>query len=32
VSDRVIRLPFYNELSEADQGRVVSAIHEFVCA
>jgi len=29
ISDRVIRLPFYNELSEADQDRVVSAILEF---
>jgi dTDP-4-amino-4,6-dideoxygalactose transaminase len=32
VSDRVIRLPFYNELSEADQKRVVSAVQEFGCA
>jgi dTDP-4-amino-4,6-dideoxygalactose transaminase len=31
VSDCVIRLPFYNELSEADQERVISGIHEFVC-
>ena len=30
VSDRVIRLPFYNELNEADQARVVSAFKEFV--
>jgi dTDP-4-amino-4,6-dideoxygalactose transaminase len=29
VSDCVIRLPFYNELSEADQERVVSAVQEF---
>jgi dTDP-4-amino-4,6-dideoxygalactose transaminase len=29
VSDRVIRLPFYNELGESDQERVVSAVHEF---
>jgi dTDP-4-amino-4,6-dideoxygalactose transaminase len=29
VSDRVIRLPFYNKLSESDQARVVSAVHEF---
>ena len=29
ISDRVIRLPFYNELSEEDQARVVSAILEF---
>jgi len=32
VSARVIRLPFYSELTEADQARVVSAIHEFVDA
>ena len=30
VSDRVIRLPFYNELNEADQARVVSAFKEFI--
>jgi dTDP-4-amino-4,6-dideoxygalactose transaminase len=29
VSDCVLRLPFYNELSEADQSRVVSAVLEF---
>jgi dTDP-4-amino-4,6-dideoxygalactose transaminase len=29
VSDRVIRLPFYNELSETDQARVVSAVLDF---
>jgi dTDP-4-amino-4,6-dideoxygalactose transaminase len=29
VSDRVIRLPFYNELSEADQDRVAAAVVEF---
>ena len=29
VSDRVIRLPFYNELNEADQDRVVAAVVEF---
>jgi dTDP-4-amino-4,6-dideoxygalactose transaminase len=29
VSDRVVRLPFYNELSEADQARVVAAVSEF---
>ncbi len=29
VSDRVIRLPFYNELSEAEQARVVSSVLEF---
>ena len=31
VSDRVVRLPFYNELSEADQARVVAAVSEFAC-
>jgi dTDP-4-amino-4,6-dideoxygalactose transaminase len=31
VSDRVIRLPFYNDLSEEDQGRVVAAVLEFSC-
>ncbi len=29
VSDRLLRLPFYNDLSEADQARVVTAIYEF---
>jgi dTDP-4-amino-4,6-dideoxygalactose transaminase len=29
LSDRVIRLPFYNELCEGDQERVVSAVCEF---
>jgi dTDP-4-amino-4,6-dideoxygalactose transaminase len=29
VSDRLLRLPFYNDLSEADQARVVSAIKDF---
>jgi dTDP-4-amino-4,6-dideoxygalactose transaminase len=31
VSDTVIRLPLYNELSEADQAVVTAAIREFVC-
>ena len=31
VSDRLLRLPFYNELSEADQARVIEAIAEFAC-
>jgi dTDP-4-amino-4,6-dideoxygalactose transaminase len=31
VSDRVLRLPFYNELSESDQARVVKAVSEFQC-
>lgn len=29
VSDRLLRLPFYNDLEEADQARVVTAIQEF---
>ena len=29
ISDRLLRLPFYNDLSEADQARVVEAIQEF---
>jgi dTDP-4-amino-4,6-dideoxygalactose transaminase len=29
VSDRLLRLPFYNDLTEADQARVVAAIIEF---
>ena len=29
VSARLLRLPFYNELTEADQARVVTAIREF---
>lgn len=29
VSDRLLRLPFYNDLTEADQARVVSAITNF---
>lgn len=31
VSDRLLRLPFYNDLSESDQARVVSAIEDFPC-
>jgi dTDP-4-amino-4,6-dideoxygalactose transaminase len=29
VSDRLLRLPFYNDLDEADQVRVVEAIKAF---
>ena len=29
VSDRLLRLPFYNDLTEADLARVVTAIQEF---
>jgi dTDP-4-amino-4,6-dideoxygalactose transaminase len=31
VSDRLIRLPFYNELTEGDQANVVSEVHNFDC-
>ena len=30
VSDRLVRLPFYNDLSEADQAYVAAAIVEFL--
>jgi dTDP-4-amino-4,6-dideoxygalactose transaminase len=29
VSDRLVRLPFYNDLTEAEQMRVVAALKEF---
>ena len=29
VADRLIRLPFYNQLEEAEQARVVEAVREF---
>lgn len=29
VSDRLLRLPFYNDLTESDQSRVVAAIKDF---
>ena len=29
ISDRLVRLPFYNDLSEADQHRVVEAVCQF---
>ena len=29
ASDRLLRLPFYNTLSAADQARVVRAVKEF---
>jgi dTDP-4-amino-4,6-dideoxygalactose transaminase len=29
VSDRLLRLPFYNDLSESDQERVIEAVLEF---
>lgn len=30
VSDRLLRLPFYNDLSAADQGAVIDAVRTFV--
>jgi len=30
VSDRLLRLPFYNDLTEYDQGRVIAAVCSFV--
>jgi dTDP-4-amino-4,6-dideoxygalactose transaminase len=30
ISDRLVRLPFYNDLSEADQARVVAATRSFL--
>jgi dTDP-4-amino-4,6-dideoxygalactose transaminase len=29
VSDRLVRLPFYNDLTDADQARVVAALKDF---
>ncbi len=29
VSGRLLRLPFYNDLTESDQARVVAAIRSF---
>ncbi len=29
ISDRLLRLPFYNDLSELDQARVVAAVRQF---
>jgi hypothetical protein len=29
VSDRLVRLPFYNSLTEAEQNCVIDAIHSF---
>lgn len=31
VSQRLLRLPFYNELSDADQGRVIAVLRQFQC-
>jgi dTDP-4-amino-4,6-dideoxygalactose transaminase len=30
VSDRIVRLPFYNELGEAEQAEVIEAVRAFV--
>lgn len=32
VSERLVRLPFYNELGEADQDRVIASVCEFAAA
>lgn len=29
LSDRLVRLPFYNELTESQQGQVIEAIYDF---
>ena len=29
VSDRLLRLPFYNNLTDSDQSRVIDAIHSW---
>jgi dTDP-4-amino-4,6-dideoxygalactose transaminase len=31
VSDRLLRLPFYNDLTQADQDSVIDAVREFRC-
>jgi dTDP-4-amino-4,6-dideoxygalactose transaminase len=31
LSDRLVRLPFFNDLTEADQMRVVEAVRQFHC-
>ena len=31
VSDRLLRLPFFNTLSDSDQGRVIDAVTSFQC-
>jgi dTDP-4-amino-4,6-dideoxygalactose transaminase len=32
ISDRLLRLPFYNELPESDQSRIIAALFEFHAA
>jgi dTDP-4-amino-4,6-dideoxygalactose transaminase len=29
VSDRLVRLPFYNDLTEEEQERVIAAVRKF---
>jgi dTDP-4-amino-4,6-dideoxygalactose transaminase len=29
VSDRLVRLPFYNQLTEEEQETVIQAVHDF---
>ena len=29
VADRLLRLPFYNDLTDTDQGRVIDAVRAF---
>jgi dTDP-4-amino-4,6-dideoxygalactose transaminase len=31
VSDRLIRLPFYNDLNESDQAKVITSIQDYKC-
>jgi dTDP-4-amino-4,6-dideoxygalactose transaminase len=31
VSDRLVRLPFYNDLTDEDQARVIEAVRELAC-
>jgi dTDP-4-amino-4,6-dideoxygalactose transaminase len=31
VSDRLVRLPFYNDMTEVEQARIVAAMHQFEC-
>ncbi len=31
ASDRLLRLPFYNDLSDAEQARVIAALQQFTC-
>jgi dTDP-4-amino-4,6-dideoxygalactose transaminase len=32
VGDCILRLPFYNDLSDADQADVADAVRQFECA